>query len=146
MIEALPKIADVKTLKDLSQVLIIPMLIAAFIVQTGLVIDAGPIHLSISPESPFLGQALSFLLIFVLKGICVGLVAGFFLWLLFLMHLFTNFTALKIFAVLFLAFGFLGIFAGGELVFLNALNKMWFYAAFVTGFYCLALATDIDEF
>lgn len=146
MIEALPKIADVKILKELSKVLIVPMLIAAFIVQTGLVIDAWSIHLSISSDSPFLGQALSFLVIFVLKGFCVGLVAMFFHGLLVWSHLFTNFTSLKIFAVLFLAFGFLDVFAGGELIFLKTLNNMWFYTAFVTGFYCLAAATDIEEF
>jgi hypothetical protein len=146
LIEALPKIADVKILKELSKVIIIPMLIAAFIIQTGVSIGFGPIQLTISPESPLPTQALVFLLIFVLKGSFVTLMAGFLNWLLLCAHLFSNLTALRMFAVLFLAFGFLGVFAGEDLVFLNTLNKMWFYTAFVMGFYCLASATDIEAF
>lgn len=142
----LPKIADVKILKELSKVLIVPMLIAAFIVQTGLSLSVGPIYLSISPEYPLLTQLFVFLIIFVLKGLFVGLLAFSCHVLLIYSHLFTNFRSLKMFAVLFLAFGLLGVFAGGDLVFLNVLNKMWFYTAFVTGFYCLAAATDIEEF
>lgn len=127
MIEALPKIADVKILKELSKVLIVPMLIAAFIVQTGLTFNVWLIHLSISPESPFLEQALIFIAIFVLKSLLVGLAAGSAHGLLLYVHFSTNLTVLKIFTALFLAFGFLGVFAGEELLFLNALNKMWFY-------------------
>jgi hypothetical protein len=146
LIETLPKIADVKILKELSKILIVPMLIAAFIVQTGLSLCFGPFLLAVSPESPFLIQALGFLMIFVLKGLFVGLLAISCHMLLIYLHIFTNLRALKIFAVLFLAFGFLGVFAGGDLVFLKILNNMWFYTAFVMGFYCLAAATDFEEF
>jgi len=145
MIEALPKIADVKTLKELSKVLVFPMLMAAYIAQTGLTVSIGIFYLSISPESSFLIQALVFLIILVIKGFAVGVVVGFPYLLLCYAHIFTSFTALQIFAGLFLTFGFLGVFAGDELVFLNTLNRMWFYTAFVMGFSCLASAADIER-
>lgn len=145
MIEVLPKIADVKVLKELSKILIIPMLIASYIVQTGLDISFGVNQLAINPESSFLAQSLVFLTIFVLKGAFVGLFAVCVNGLLLYAHLFSNFTLLKTLAVLFLAFGFLGVFAGDDLVFMNTLSKMWFYTAFVTGFYCLAAATEFEN-
>lgn len=144
--DVLPKIADVKTLKDLSKILIYPMLIAAFIVQTGLTLSLGSIYLEVSQESPVLAQSLNFLLIFALKAAFISLITGCFHWLILYVHIITHLAALRVISVLFLAFGFIGIFAGDGFVFLNTLNKMWFYTAFVIGFYCLASATDIEEF
>jgi hypothetical protein len=122
------------------------MLIAAYIVQTGLNISAFSFELSVAPQAPIGTQAFQFIIIFMAKGLFVGIISlilhGLLLW----AHIFSNLTAAKITGGLFIAFGFLGTFAGGELVFLKTLNGMWFYTAFVVGFYSLSVATDIEDF
>jgi hypothetical protein len=143
MIESLPKLADLKLLKELSKVIITPMLIAAVIIQTGLEFES--LSIEVKEEDSLFSQGIKFSIIFLVKGSLTAMFSVLIHQVLIYLHIITNFFALHALSILFLAFGFIGLFAGEELLFLKELNKMWFYTSFVSGFYFLATIADIEE-
>ncbi len=140
MIEGIPKLADVKLLKELSKIIITPMLITAFLIQS----DFSIFGMHVNTNETLQVQVLQFLAIFLSSCVVIGVSAWSTHEVLLLFQFFTNFTGLSILSTIFLAFGFLGMF-GEQIPLINLLNKMWFYTAFVSGFYFLARATDIEK-
>jgi hypothetical protein len=138
--ELIPKIADLKLLRELSKVIIAPMLIAAYLIQSNFSIFG----INVNSEALAHIQLGQFLLIFLISFIVVGASAWIIHDLLLYLHFFTNFIGLTILSTMFLAFGFLGIF-GKDIPLIEHLNNMWFYTSFVSGFYLLARAADIEQ-
>ena len=140
MIEAIPKIADVKLLKELSKIIITPMIIAAYLIQS----DFSIFSITIDRGASLSLQAFQFGVVFLLSSLVVGSILYIVHVLLIYLHIFTQAGALSILSTLFLAFGFIGVF-GEEIIMISLLNEMWFYASFVCGFYLLARAADIEN-
>ncbi|EJE8521535.1 hypothetical protein M5237_004675 [Vibrio parahaemolyticus] len=134
--EVLAKLADVKLLRDLSRVVIIPMLIASYLIQS----DFSIFGLTVVETAPQGVQLLQFIGVFFLTSA--------FAWssheLLQYVHFLTHFHGLKVLSILFLAFGFVGVFGVDNPVISN-LNIMWFYSSFVCGFYMLSRMVEIDR-
>lgn len=136
----IPKLADIKFLQEMSKVVITPMLIAAYLIQS----DFTLFGVSVNSNGSIFLQAIQFIGIFL----CTCGLVGFLIWLvndiLVLMHIYTNSIALPILATIFISFGFVGVY-GATLPLLINLNHMWFYTAFVAGFYMLAKKAEIDS-
>ncbi len=140
MIEAFPKLADLKFLRELSRVVIVPMLVAAYLIQS----QFSLFGISVNPSAPIHFQLLQFVGIFLLSTALIGFVAWGIHELLLLVQFYTRFVGLSVLSTIFLAFGFLGIF-GESVPLIMVLDEMWFYTAFVCGFYFLARAAEIEE-
>jgi len=150
MAELAPKLLDLKFLKRISKVIILPLLIASYISQTGLNMSELGLNLSINTEAAFFTQFVQFIAIFFLKTLFVGIPA----W---LAHhamrpiyycTYWNWlqrSLLPVFSIFPIAFGFLGVFSGKELPFLNLLNPSWFFTSFILGFYLLAVEGEIEN-
>ena len=134
------RFTDLKSLQEISKVIIIPMLISASIIQSKFSIFG----ISIDQNETVFQQTLQFLCIFAQYSLFIGTTAIAIHKILFLLQIFTNLTALYILSMLFLALAFLGVF-GKSAPLLSQLDSMWFYTAFVCGFYFLSRASDIDR-
>ncbi|HGZ6746225.1 TPA: hypothetical protein ACOLZF_004651, partial [Vibrio parahaemolyticus] len=140
ILEVFAKLADVKLLRDLSRVVIIPMLIASYLIQS----DFSIFGLSVVETAPQGVQLLQFIGVFFLTSAFVGAFAWSSHELLQYVHFLTHFHGLKVLSILFLAFGFVGVFGVDNPVIGN-LNIMWFYSSFICGFYMLSRMVEIDR-
>ncbi|PCJ83452.1 MAG: hypothetical protein COA54_15470 [Thiotrichaceae bacterium] len=144
MIESIPKLADLKLLKEMSKVIIVPMLIAAVIIQSGLTLNIGFTIISVNADDSFTEQCINFFAIFIIKGSLTAMAAVIVHSLLLYVHIFLDNFVLHALSTFFLAFGFIGLLSGDEVLFINQLNKMWFYTSFVYGFYFIATMADAE--
>ncbi len=140
--EPVIKVTDVKSLQEMSKVIIIPMLISAFLIQNDFSIFG--IYVDKNEKSVY-KQIFHFLCVFSIYSLIIAISAVCLHKIFFLLHLLTNFIALFVLSTIFLAFGFLGIFSNNAPL-VSQLNSMWFYTAFVCGFYFLSRASDVDNF
>jgi len=140
-IETIPKLADVKLLREISKVIITPMLIVAVLNQT----DFEIFGLSVDTSSSNLIQVLQFSIVFLVTSAIVGVSAWAVHDLMIYLQFFTRFIGIAILSTLFLAFGFLGVVGENPLI-IRSLDVMWFYTSFVCGFYLLARADEIEEY
>lgn len=67
--DAVPKISDIKNLKDLSTVLVLPLLCACYIYQTEFILSLGSFSFSIDPDSSGFWYYVQFVVIFVGKTV-----------------------------------------------------------------------------
>jgi len=151
MSESIPKLLDFKSLQKISKLIVLPMLITAYIIQTGLTVDNFGISLTIDTTRSFWSQLWQFSAIFVLKSTIVAVPA----WLLHhfipLFYYLTWFnwlqrSCLSIVAIFPISFGMLGLLSEGSLPFISSLNPTWFYTSFVVGFYIMAVESDIENY
>ncbi|MGX9728842.1 MAG: hypothetical protein ACTFAK_16465 [Candidatus Electronema sp. VV] len=138
--DAIPKTIDIQSLHSVSKVIVLPMLIAASIIQC----NFSAFGIAINQEDAFKFQVINFLIVFIVHSFVVGSIAVSIHWLLFLVQIFSNFIALSILSMLFLSFGFLGVYSEHAPL-IGKSNPMWFYASFVCGFYFLSRESDIDK-
>ncbi|MGM0609204.1 MAG: hypothetical protein ACQESP_12410 [Candidatus Muiribacteriota bacterium] len=139
--EVIPKLTDVKLLREISKVVITPMLIAAVLNQSEFAIFG----ISVNSSAKESIQIIQFIAVFLITSLVVGLVAWSIHDLMLYFQIITNFIGLSILSTLFLAFGFLGVY--GEIpTIIESLDKMWFYTSFVCGFYLLARIEDIERY
>ncbi|WP_156473736.1 hypothetical protein [Neptuniibacter marinus] len=140
MMEVVPKIADIKTLRELSKVLIIPLFVTAYLSQSGFSIFG----LSVQEGESIGIQLFQFIAVFSVSVVTIGFSAWGIHDLLLLLHIFTHEMALKILSLFALSFGLLGLF-GHEVPLISNLSVLWFYTSLVCGFYFLARAADIEQ-
>ena len=140
MIETVPKIAEIKTLKELSKVLIIPLLVTAYLSES----DFSIFGFSVDIAASFGTQVFQFFLIFTLSVIAVGSCAWAIHEVLMYFHFMTHETGLKVLSVVAVSYGFLGLF-GENIPLISELSHLWFYTALVCGFYFLARASDVEQ-
>jgi hypothetical protein len=139
--EPVIKVTDVKSLQEISKVIIVPMLISAFLIQN----DFSIFGIYVDKDESVYRQLIHFLYVFSIYSLIIAIPAICLHKIFFLLQLFTNFTALSVLSTIFLAFGFLGVFSNNAPL-VSQLNSMWFYTAFVCGFYFLSRASDVDNF
>lgn len=150
MAEYVPKLLELKFLKKLSKVIMLPMLIASYVSQTGLTFSVSDFHLYVDTGTSPMSQLWQFTQIFCIKSAVIALplwIAHNFmpaLYYLTFMNWFQR-SILPVVALLPISFGFLGIFSGSELPFLSLLKPSWFYTAFIFGFYLLSVEDEIER-
>ena len=150
MAEITPKLLELKFLKRISKVIILPLLIASYISQTGLNVSEVGLNLSINTEATFFTQFVQFIAIFSFKAMLVSIPAWLVHHLMPRIHFYTYWnwlqrSLLSILTIFPIAFGFLGVFSGKELPFLSLLNPSWFFTSFILGFYLLAVEGEIEN-
>jgi hypothetical protein len=149
MSESVPKLLELKFLKKLSKAIVLPMLIASFIAQTGVSFSLFGLDVQVQISASFWMQAWQLLLILVLNSIFVGVPCWLahnllpLLYSLTFMNWFQR-SLLPVVALLPITFGFLGIF-GGDLPVLSLIKPFWFYTAFILGFYLLEVEDEMDR-
>lgn len=150
MTEYVPKLLELKFIKKLSKVIILPMLIASYVSQTGLTFSLLGFQLYVDTGASFMSQLWQFTQIFCIKSVVIALplwVAHNFMptiYYLTFMNWFQR-SILPVVALFPIAFGFLGIFTGNELPFLSLVKPSWFYTAFILGFYLLSIEDEIER-
>ncbi|KEI70323.1 hypothetical protein [Endozoicomonas elysicola] len=140
MIESIPKFAELKTLKELSKVLVVPLLVTAFLTQTNFTFFGLEVDLKTSMSI----QIFQFIAVLVSAIAVIGGIAWGVHDLLVYLQIITQSTALLILSTVSITLGLLGIF-GEKIPLLMDLNHLWFYGSFVCGFYFLARAADIEK-
>jgi hypothetical protein len=147
MSEWFPRIADIKSIEDLSKVLAYPMIIAAHILQSGLTLSAPEIniHYAVNLSSEGYTFALTVGLVIIAKAIfiCLGALAIHFLISLG-QHLFaSHFPFLQFISALVMGLSLAGVLGQNTpIVDTVGLKPAWYYAAFIFAFYLLAWQKD----
>lgn len=139
--ELAPKLTDIKTLREISRIIITPMLIVAVMNQTGFQI----LGIAINESSQTFVQLLQFLGIFIVTSTVVGLVAWAIHDLMIYLQFFTNFKGITILSTLCITFGLMGVIGDNPSI-IKSIDAMWFYSSFVCGFYLLARADEIEKY
>ena len=136
MKEWIPNFLNVQSLRDLSKVLAFPMIMASWILQTGMQINAGEMGALSLPEGGSDTWLITvFLVIFIGKGIWAAIAGGFVYFLIVLAEVYIDGDWMLIIAAFFLAFGIYGIAGGETVVSDTALNPLWFYTSIVFAFF-----------
>lgn len=146
MADIVPKIGDIKNLKDLSRVIVLPMICACYLFQSDFSIDIdGLITLTFTDDVSTTQQFILAAIIFTAKTLWAAfwaiLTYAFLLWANFTIHQ----AIIPIFVLMLLTMGFAGIFAKGEIPLLSELGSVWFYTSFVVGFFLLSIEEELDS-
>lgn len=146
MTDIMPKITDAKSLKDLSKILALPMVMVAYVFQTGAVIGWGvnvwlDIPLDLAPEI----QLHRLFLIFILKAVWSGVTAACMYTFLAVTHVQLNEWLLPIIAVILFALALFGLLGSAQFPQLRTIDRFWFYTAMVWGFYLVAMTDQIHN-
>ena len=145
---SLPKVSDVKNLQDLSKVIVLPLICASYIQQTGLTLNIGQWVFSI-PEQ--VSPTIMFLLaicIFSAKAIFISVLAIILYFALFYCHLHLlsyRVNLIPAVALLFISFGFYGVLSDSGVNRLLNIQPSWFYASFVIGFFLLQANAQFEN-
>lgn len=137
MTDWIPKFSDVRTLQDLAKVLAFPMLMASWILQSGMqlsVPDSGYM-LQVSETWPRWVQIVVFLIIFIGKCLWAAIWGGTIYMALVFLTVYAKAEWLLIAAMLLLAFGIFGLAGGMQSVKVIGLHTLWFYTAIVYAFF-----------
>lgn len=144
MLELMPKIADISSIKGISKLLSLPMVCVAYILQTGTTIDIGDWQvISVSPDLPDQIQLNRLVLIFILKSIFISVITLVGYQLLTFIHIETQKPILEVISMLCIAFALLGIFGLEHFPQIGLINPFWFYSFIVWGVY---IQTTVDLF
>lgn len=136
--EWLPRFADIKSVEELSALLAYPMLIAAFILQDGLSIHAGDIHIQAPIAANSFVSILGLCGLFVAKAAWICLFALAVHFILGIGQLKLDFPFLLLAGGLLIAFALVGVLGrDAPLVSTLGLVSAWYYAIFVFGVYLI---------
>jgi len=144
MLELMPKIADISSIKGISKLLSLPMVCVAYILQTGteIHIDNWEI-ISVSPNLPEQIQLNRLILIFILKSIFISAITIMGYELVKFIHIQSQKPILEVISMLCIAFALLGIFGLEHFPQIGLINPFWFYSFIVWGIY---IQTTVDFF
>ncbi|WP_368222759.1 hypothetical protein [Aeromonas sp. s4] len=144
MLELMPKIADISSIKGISKLLSLPMVCVAYMLQSGAVISLDSfVILSIPSDISAFAQLNRLILIFILKSLFISTATLIIYEMLKAIHIFTNKPILHVISMLFIAFAILGIFGLEHFPQISAINPFWFYSFIVWGIY---IQTTVDKF
>lgn len=144
MLELMPKIADISSIKGISKLLSLPMVCVAYMLQSGAVISFDDIILfSIPSDISEFAQLNRLIVIFILKSLFISTVVLVLYEVLKEIHVKTNKPVLHVISMLFIAFAILGIFGLEHFPQISAINPFWFYSFIVWGIY---IQTTVDKF
>ena len=146
MVDIIPKITDVSSLKAISAILALPLLCVAYIFQTGAEIGwDGSIWFGVNEDLTQQAQLNRLLLIFVFKSVWVSLFAVIGYGFLAYGQASINFPLLQLISIVLLAFGLLGVFGAEQFPQLKLISPFWFYSCFVWGMFLHAMREQIDS-
>lgn len=144
MLELMPKVADISSIKGISKLLSLPMVCVAYMLQTGAVICFDDwMILSVSPNLPEQIQLNRLILIFSLKSIFISTVTILAYNVLKFIHIESGQPVLHVISMLCIAFALLGIFGLEHFPQISIINPFWFYSFIVWGIY---IQTTVDLF
>ena len=145
MADVMPKIGDIKNLKDLSKVIVLPLLCACYLFQSTFSIEVDSFLFFVNADATISVQIFQTIVIFVLKTLWAAL----FSILLYLAVIFADIyihqSILPIVVLLLLTLGFTGIFSPSKIALLANLNGIWFYSCFVVAFFLLAMQDEVEN-
>ena len=143
--DVMPKIGDVKNLKDLSVVLVLPMICACYIYQTDFTVRIDDWVISVNASSSTGIQIFQTVLIFIAKTLFAGIVGVVAYMVIAYGDIYSNYTIVPIVVLVLLTFGFVGIFSSDKIALLNGLKPLWFYTSFVLSFFLLSHYEKVTE-
>lgn len=143
--DLLPKVSDIKNLKDLCKVIVLPLLCACYIIQSQFSLDFGDYVFSLNGAEA--DKVLFFKVVIIIVGKTIfSSFMSFVLYFIFaFLHVITKGAAMLGCILILLTFGFLGVFAGDKVVSIIKIEAIWYYASFVTAFFLLAMLEQLSE-
>jgi len=136
--DVMPKVGDIKNLKDLSTVLVLPMICACYIYQSDFTVTIDDWVLSVNTNATMAVQIFQTILIFVAKTLFAGVVGLITYFVVAYGDIYSGNVVIPIVVLLLLTFGFVGIFSPGKIDLLTGLKPLWFYTSFVISFFLMA--------
>ena len=133
------KFGEIKNLKDLSKVIVLPLLCTCYIFQSNFTIQLDSwLLISVEETSSYTVQVFITGLIFISKTLVSGFVYVIAYYLFSLVNIYCNQILLPIVVLLLLTLGFVGILIPEKVALLKYIEKIWFYSTFVVAFFLLA--------
>lgn len=145
LMDSIPKIGEVKNLKDLSTVLVLPIICVCYLNQTDFSIKAGDIEFMVNSQAAIWVQVVQFVLIFIGKTLCISLVALLAYVALSYADIQMDNILVPIIVLVLLTFGLTGVFSPEKIPFIRSLKPLWFYASFVVSFFLLSHQDRINN-
>ncbi len=144
----IPKVSEVKSLQDLSKVIVLPLIAVSYVLQTGLSLKIGDWAVTVPAQASPAWMIFLIVVIFILKALFVSVAAIILYFGLFYAHVWlicyrVNF--LSCVALLFISLGFYGVLTEGSVGPLSIVHHSWFYTAFVVGFFLLQAISQFEE-
>jgi len=137
--EIVPKIGEIKNLKDLSKVIVLPLLCACYIFQSNFTVQFDNwFTISVNESATFTVQLIQIIFIFTCKTLAIALICSVFYYSLVIANIYANDLLVPIVVLLLLTLGFVGIFAPEKVPLLKQVREIWYYSTFVVAFFLLA--------
>lgn len=143
--DAIPKISDIKNLKDLSTVLVLPLLCACYIYQTEFILSLGGFSFSIEPDSSGFWYYVQFVVIFVGKTVWAAFFSSALYMAVIYAYVYIHQSIIHLIVLLLLTFGFAGVFATDKINTYLSLAPLWYYSCFVVAFFLLSMLEQIES-
>lgn len=143
--DVVPKIGEIKNLKDLSKVIVLPLLCACYIFQSNFTVQFDSwFTVSVNESSTFTVQLIQFFFIFVSKTIVTAFICGVLYYSVVIANIHTNELLLPIVVLILLTLGFVGIFSPEKVPLLKQVKGIWYYSTFVVAFFLLAHEDEMN--
>ena len=146
MIDAIPKITDISSIKGISTLIALPMLCVAYLLQTGANIGwDGNMWFGVTADLPQNIQLNRLIIIFICKSLWVSFFAVIAYGLVAFAHTEVNFPFLQMTSAILIAFALFGIFASETFPQIKSINSFWFYSFIVWGVFLQTMREQLDE-
>ncbi|MBC3767680.1 hypothetical protein [Neptunicella marina] len=145
MADVMPKISDIKNLKDLSKVIVLPLLCACYLLQSDFNIHVGDFLFMVSKNATLNIQITQVVIVFTCKALWAAIISISAYLAVIYANIFIHRLILPTIVLLLLTLGFSGIFSPEKIPLLLNLGSVWFYASFVVAFFLLAMQDEIDN-
>ncbi len=145
MADVMPKIGDIRNLKDLSKVIVLPLLCACYLLQSNFSIEIDGFLFIVNEDASFTVQIIQTISIFTLKTLWAAVISALSYLTVILADIYVHRLILPITVLLLLTLGFIGIFSPPKIALLEDLSDAWFYSCFVIGFFLLAMQDEVER-
>ncbi|WP_337219715.1 hypothetical protein, partial [Vibrio parahaemolyticus] len=145
LMDVVPKISDIKNLKDLSTVLVLPLLCACYIYQTEFILSLDNFSFSVDPDSSGFWYYLQIVLIFVGKTVWAACFSFALYMAVIFAYIYIHQSTIHLIVLILLTFGFVGVFATDRINAYLSLAPLWYYTSFVVAFFLLSMVEQIES-
>ena len=140
--DLITKISDVKGIQDICKLVVVPLMAAAYITSTGFNIVVDDFSISVAESDTGFKLWFFFLIVFFGKVLWVAFWAALAGGAVLVCELKSSESS-KIFSIILLCFGFMGIASPDLLPIHEFMNPYWYYSAIAAGFYLPKLTADV---
>lgn len=145
MVDVIPKITDIASIKGISSLLALPMLCVAYILQTDATIGFDNfIWFGLNPDLASEVQLNRLILIFLLKSLWISGIAAICYSLVAVLHFEIKFPFLQVTSIVLLAFALFGLFASDKYLQLKQINQFWCYSFIVWGVFLQTMQEQLN--